>query len=149
VGEVEDLEGFVGEGGGEGPLEERRSDGGVAAEDAEVGVALFEGGERGGEGWGEAVAAEKAGAGGDGEEEKEGEADVVGEEDEGFDLGREEGDGDGVGFRFGSREGRANNRSQSVSRRSTDSRVDEASWARSRMSGRPTPDRRRWVRKVR
>lgn len=240
VGEVEDLERLVGEGGGEGPLEEVRGDGGVAAEDAKVGVALVEGRERGGErcgGAGGAVAAEDAGARGDGEEEEEGEADVAAEEGEGFDFGGEEGNGDGAGvegleggggggcsladdegaevvpdakvvrvggggddaavevevleggssvgedalwkggleggpweergwltrstegilwvdlmrslLRLGSREGRTDNRSQLVSRRSMDSRVDEAIWSKSRMRGRPTPDRRRWVRKVR
>lgn len=100
VGEVEDLEGLVGEGGGEGPFEEVRGDAGVAAEDAEVGVAFVEGRERGGEGGGGAVGAvveEEAGARGDGEEEEEGEADVAAEEGEGFDFGGEEGDGDGGG----------------------------------------------------
>lgn len=52
-------------------------------------------------------------------------------------------------FSLGSREGRTDNRSQSVSRMSMDSRVDEAIWTKSRMRGRPTPERRRWVRKVR
>ena len=52
-------------------------------------------------------------------------------------------------FRFGNRGGRAQKTSHPLSLTSSDTRVEEARWVKSWKRGRPTPDRRRWVRRVR